>query len=87
MLVHWEVSRALYIQDFELSLVTKVMGIKELKIVSKTGSVSETENFKKYMYYTFKIKERRDGLTQKRVNGETKSLWYITEWEVNNMNV
>ena len=38
---HWEVSRALYIQDFELSLVTKTMGIKELKIVSKTGSAKQ----------------------------------------------
>ena len=26
---------------------------------------------------TFKIKERRDGLTQERVNKETLSLWYM----------
>ena len=49
--------------------------------------MSETENFKKYKYYTLNIKERRDGLTQERVNRETKSLWYITEWEVDVMNV
>ena len=36
---------------------------------SAVATMSETENFK--------IKERKDGLTQERVNRETKSLWYI----------
>ena len=43
--------------------------------------VRNCKNFKN------KIKERRDDLTQGRVNRETKSLGYITEWKVDIMNV
>ena len=72
LLVHWEVSRALYIQDFELSLVTKTMGIKELKIVSKTGSAKQ--------WKPYRIKNNKYKRSGRRLRVYGDSIVHATRW-------
>ena len=72
LLVYWEVSRALYIQDFELSLVTKTMGIKELKIVSKTGSAKQ--------WKPYRIKNNKYKRSGRRLRVYGDSVAHATRW-------